>query len=107
LTARQGRPVIALGFRAKQWLDIWAPKAELVETIKYGLLHATLECHSVGSPWGQAKVAPLRLQFQHAVSAAPLIAGPLLRQPMRAEPHHMPIHTCSFKETLRYSTTRR
>ena len=31
----------------------------------------------------------------------------LRRQPMRAGPHDTPIHTCLFKETLRYSTTTR
>jgi hypothetical protein len=54
-----------------------------------------------------AKIAPLWQQFQQALSATPLITGPLPHQPMRAGPRHMPIHTCPFKETLRYSTTTR
>ena len=40
----------------------------------------------------------LRLLIDHST---------LRRQSMRAGSHHTPIHTCPFKETLRYSTTMR
>jgi hypothetical protein len=61
------------------------------DTIKYELLRAARGWATFsGTAWG--------CFVDHST---------LRRQPMRAGPHHTAIHTCLFKETLRYSTTMR
>jgi hypothetical protein len=94
-----------------QWVDIWAQKLEVVGDHQVWAIArdagAPFSGMALGLPANRRRLRPLRLQFQQALSAAPLIAGTLRRQPMRVGPHHTPIHTCLLKETLRYSTTPR